>query len=221
MIINKLIRSRRRSIALEIAPDAQLVVRAPFFTLPGQIETFIKTKSKWILTTQQKIRSRNIQFKKKLFLSGEKFLFLGKEFALSVVEGLRTPLTFDNGFLLSAEYSKQAKETFIQWYKAEAYKIFNSRTVQLAAAYDLSCQKVKINSARTRWGSCTSRGNINFSWRLIMAPLNVIDYVIVHELAHLKHKNHRKHFWQMVKKICPEFKKHRNWLKNNGYLLSL
>ncbi|MEM3513203.1 MAG: M48 family metallopeptidase, partial [Thermoplasmata archaeon] len=82
-------------------------------------------------------------------------------------------------------------------------------------------KKIKITSGKTRFGSCTSKGYINLSWRLVLAPPEIIDYVIVHELAHLKEPNHSKKFWAVVEKFIPDYKTKRKWLKENGHLLIL
>ena len=82
-------------------------------------------------------------------------------------------------------------------------------------------KQVRINSAKTRWGSCGPGGVLNFTWRLVMAPLDVIDYVVVHELSHLRVKDHSSKFWKVVESISPEYKKHRKWLRENGEKLSL
>jgi predicted metal-dependent hydrolase len=90
-----------------------------------------------------------------------------------------------------------------------------------ANLYGFVYRGIRISSARTRWGSCSSRGGLNFTWRLIQAPLPIIDYVVVHELAHLKVPNHSKAFWELVKNLLPDFAERRAWLKAHGRQLSV
>ena len=103
--------------------------------------------------------------------------------------------------------------------KQKAFDYINQKGGELAQRFGLIYKSLKINNARTRWGSCGHKGNINFTWRLIMAPVEVVDYVIVHELAHLKEMNHSARFWYEVGRMMPDYKKHEHWLKLNGHVL--
>ncbi|MCS7122892.1 MAG: M48 family metallopeptidase, partial [Candidatus Micrarchaeota archaeon] len=87
--------------------------------------------------------------------------------------------------------------------------------------YNFRYNRVRITNARRRWGSCSSSNNLNFSWRLIMAPLEVIDYVVVHELVHTRIKNHSKAFWRMVEAVMPDYDRQRRWLRENGHMLKI
>ena len=113
----------------------------------------------------------------------------------------------------------QNKAEIISWYKHEALKYIVPQLEYFSAKINAKHRAVKITSARKRWGSCSTRGNINFSWRLIMAPKEVVDYVIAHEAAHLLHKNHSARFWNCVEKMIPDYKNHHLWLRKNGFLL--
>jgi len=104
-------------------------------------------------------------------------------------------------FYLSENYREKAREVFISWYKKEAKKILTERVEFYSKSTGLKPNSVKITSAQKRLGSCSSKGNLNFSWRLVMLPIRVIDYVVVHELAHLEEHNHSKNFWTKVKTI--------------------
>jgi len=107
----------------------------------------------------------------------------------------------------------------MDWYKERAYEKISERVQWYALKNGFQYNKIKITQAQKRWGSCSSKGNLNFSWRLIMAPLPVVDYVVVHELAHLVEKNHSKAFWSKVKMLMTDYQKQQEWLKRNGHLL--
>lgn len=113
----------------------------------------------------------------------------------------------------------QTSQNLIKDQKKNAKDLLHSRVIYFSNKFGLQYNKVKINNAKKRWGSCTSKGNLNFCWRLAMAPLMVIDYVVVHELSHLEHKDHSKRFWKKVEDILPNYKEQRKWLKDNGHLL--
>ena len=102
-----------------------------------------------------------------------------------------------------------------------AKEIINERVKFYANKYGFNYNKIKITSANKRWGSCTGKGNLNFSYKLIMAPIEIIDYVVVHELIHLIDKTHKKSFYNKVEKILPDYKERKNWLNKNGYLLRI
>ena len=131
------------------------------------------------------------------------------------------PLELDGDFLLALPYQNRVKEAFITWYREETRAITGRLISEYQKKYHFKVNKVRITSARTRWGSCSSNNNLNFTYRLCMAPLYVIDYVVAHELTHLKHHNHSKTFWNAVEKIKPNYRKDRDWLKQHGALLTL
>lgn len=218
--IEKIIRSKRKTIALQLTDNATLIVKAPFEVSEDTIMRVVSKHKKWISQKKKDIEKREQKLAKKEFVSGEGFLFLGQYYKLEVVNNQEEPLKFDNKFYLSSAVLPNAREVFINWYKKVAYEKISERVSWHANRSGLKYTTVKITDAKTRWGSCGHKGGLNFSWRLIMAPLSVIDYVIIHELAHLKEKNHSKTFWNKVRILMPDYEKYKNWLKNNSYLLN-
>lgn len=220
--IDKLIRSKRRSISLEITRDARLIVRIPKYADLEDVKQFILEKEDWI---QKKIAEAGVRVKKatpKRFISGEEFHYLGEKYKLLVSRAQNEAnLIFNNGFYLAEEYQNKAREIFIKWYKRQAKINIPKRVQWYAAQHNLKHGKIKITSAGKRWGSCSAEGNINFTWKLILLPIRIIDYVVVHELAHLKQHNHSKKFWLEVEKMLPDYKERRKWLKKFGDEYSL
>jgi predicted metal-dependent hydrolase len=218
--INKLVRARRRTIALIVERDGSLTVRAPKRAALRDIEQFIHEKTSWILRTREKLLAIPKAAGKE-FIEGEKFSFLGTEYELKLVSPQRPPLKFDNEFRLGSTSQGRAALLFTRWYKEQALIVISERVQHYAALHGFQPKQVKISSAKTRWGSCTSTGSLNFTWRLVMAPLEVIDYVVIHELAHLRVHNHSAKFWKLVESIEPQFKVRRKWLRLNGEMLNL
>jgi hypothetical protein len=218
--IEKIIHSKRKTIALQITDNATLIVRAPFGIDEKRIWEVIQKHSNWIENKKKEIEERDPKALKKEFVNGEGFLYLGKHYKLYIVDNQGIPLKLEDGFYLSRKFLDKAREVFIDWYKKEAFKKISERVKWYAQKSNLKYNKINITSAKKRWGSCSSNGNLNFSYRLIMAPISVIDYVVVHELAHLEEKNHGKNFWIKVKMLMPDYKKQEDWLKKNGYLLN-
>ncbi|MEK6537548.1 MAG: SprT family zinc-dependent metalloprotease [Nitrospirota bacterium] len=216
----KLIRSKRRTLALTICADATLVVRAPAHTPLDTIEQFIGKNTDWIKRTLVRLERRP-QVKQKEFVSGEEFLFLGKSYPLEVQNDTCQPLHLRDGFILNAKERSRGRELFTGWYKKEAKKIIPARVEGWARRFGLAYKSVNITCANRRWGSCAPNDRLNFSWRLVMAPMPVIDYVVVHELAHITHKNHSRRFWSGVKAMCPDYKDAKTWLRANEGMLNL
>ncbi|KAF0106345.1 MAG: metal-dependent hydrolase [Anaerolineaceae bacterium] len=221
IIIDRLVRSRRKTVALIVRGDGALEVRAPQRMAERSIREFVDAHTDWIIKTQAKARLSAPPAPKQ-FIEGETFLLLGKSYPLTIVSRQRPALTFDGKtFRLAKSALPKAREAFVRWYKAQAALVISMRLPALAAKYNFTYQKIRISSARTRWGSCSSKGTISFTWRLVMAPPEVVDYVVVHELVHTKIKNHSKTFWARVGELMPAYKTHVRWLKQNGKTLTL
>jgi len=204
-----------------INDDAVLIVRAPFGTSEENINKVVLKYKDRLQKTQEEVRLRNLKFNKKEFVDGERFLYLGNYYNLKLTDDPEILLDFKEEFLLSKKYLLYAKNIFIIWYKERAYEKISQRVRWYAQKNGFEYNKINITNAQKRWGSCSHQGNLSFSWRLIMAPLSIIDSVVVHELVHLEVKNHSKVFWNKVRSLDPEYKEHKDWLKSNGYLLRL
>lgn len=221
VIIHQIIRSPRKTISLTIQPDGKLLVRAPLHTPTRIIEELVNSKSDWVISRQKAVLAALKNKKSKQFIEGETFLFLGQAYPLTIIPHSRERLTFDHQFKLASRAQPKALQVFEKWYKNQAMLVFSERTAWFAKRYGFKYKKINITSARTRWGSCSSRGSISFTWRLIMAPLSVIDYVIIHELVHTVERNHAHSFWEKVAAIMPDYKDKKAWLKKNGVMLNL
>jgi predicted metal-dependent hydrolase len=218
--VDQIIRSKRRTIAIIVHRDGKVVVRAPLKTPEALIRAFIESKSGWIEEKKAEA-AKHVALPVKKYTGGEKFLLLGHEIPLRVVDGQKTALKFQDEFFLSKNAVPKAQTLFTKWYQAQARETLTERVILYATMFGLHYEKIRISSARTRWGSCSSRGTLSFTWRLVMAPLDVVDYVVIHELAHLKVKDHSPKFWAEVARMQPDFKRRRAWLKKNGRFLTL
>ena len=129
------------------------------------------------------------------------------------------PLVLDGNFKLAESAQSRAAEFFEHWYREQARRILSKRVKFHAEQNGFQYKGIKITSAHTRWGSCSAKGSLSFSWRLIMTPLEQVDYVVVHELVHTIVQDHSKVFWKKVENILPDFNERRMWLRRNGLLL--
>jgi predicted metal-dependent hydrolase len=216
--IDSLIRSRRKTIALIITREGKLVVRAPLRASRAQIDALVIEKSTWIRAHQSAMLARP-QPVIKQFIEGEVFFYLGQAYALHFLPARRKGLELREGhFQLGSATPADARQVLMAWYKRQARTLLEERVRVHAARLGYLPGQVRISSARTRWGSCSSSGTLSFTWRLVMAPLAAIDYVVVHELVHLSIKNHSQAFWKRVAEAYPGWAAARQWLKQNSGL---
>ena len=219
--ISQIIRSNRKSFGLEITPDGLLIVRAPRSATNAQIQAVVDQKAAWIAKSQARIADRAADLQPKTFSPGETFWYLGEQYPLRLTDRRRPPLELDGAFHLSRHALERAKAVFIDWYREETRQITHSLIASYTKQHGFKVNAVRINSARTRWGSCSGKGNLNFTYRLCMVPLSVMEYVVVHELVHLKVPNHSRAFWAQVARIYPDYKNARTWLKKHSPFLTL
>ena len=154
------------------------------------------------------------------FIEGEEFLYLGSLHKLRVVQDACKSFEF-NGmeFLIAEKFLPRAKELLQRWYIRQARELITPRVQFYAQAIGQKYSQIKITSAKTRWGSCSGRKTLSFSWRLMMTPLEMVDYVVAHEVAHLQELNHSSRFWDKVKLLMPDYKQRMQWFRNNQHLL--
>ena len=222
---------------IQIDELAQVQVVVPSYARAADIQRFLAQKSYWIVDKIKKSSLNSPSFDsshpavspRKKFEDGEEFLFLGKRFPLKVSEDTQSSsmavrLSFDGEKFESIIPSKlhrnerqtQIKERFLIWYQMQAKEILGGRVFHYARVMAVDPKDVAIRNHKRIWGSCNYRTQtIHLNWQIVMSPLDVLDYVVVHELCHLRVPNHSKKFWQSVANILPQYKQHRLWLKTH------
>jgi predicted metal-dependent hydrolase len=218
--VEKIIRSRRRTIALEVTPAATLVVRAPMRASVVHIEEIIRQKSRWILRKLNEVKQRPISPCHE-YADGELFLFLGREYPLHIVEDASTTIERSDRLYVSRTLKPDIRTHLKRWYTQEAHKEIQTRCMWFSMKTGFVPASVRITDAQQRWGSCTHKGVLNFSWRLIQAPAEIVDYVVVHELVHIGQPDHSKKFWNKVREVMPDYEQRRKWLRENERLLKI
>jgi predicted metal-dependent hydrolase len=193
-------------------------VRAPLHYSEQRTFSFIEEKEDWILRKIAARKGAGIELPPEN-LNGYQLMLLGRKCKIYVVNTAK--VTYDSEQRVLYIPEKNPKERLVKWLKDNAKRIFTQVTAETAARMGASYQSVGITSARGRWGSCSGKNAIHFSFRLIYAPKEVIEYVIVHELAHTKHHDHSKAFWAEVAKFVPDWKVKRAWLKEYGGLMEV
>ena len=216
MTPHKIIKSKRKTLSLSINENAELIVRAPNQISNKRIEEFIIEKSKWINKNKNLMQSRINEMND----SDSDYLFLGNIYPLLKVNEDPNKIDFNGTeFITSIENQDKFKSSLKSWYKIKFKEIAIPRLNYFSDKYNLKINQVRFKNQKTLWGSCSSKNNINLNYLLVMAPMLVIDYVIIHELVHTVHKNHSENFWNAVEAIMPDYKKAKKWLNKNGYKL--
>lgn len=219
-------RSRRRRRTMEIIVDTKGAVRvaAPNHVSSAAIAAFVQARASWIEKQRKASRARPAVPQR--FVNGESLLFLGREYALRIHEGTNrhTEVRLEGRALAISlpqshgtfEVRAAVVSALEAWYRLEAERVITNRMLRYQQRVGVPPKAVRMSNARTRWGSCASGSTIRISWRLIMAPLSIIDYVIVHELCHLRHPDHGRRFWHLVGTILPDYESLRGHLRREG-----
>ncbi len=216
-----LLRSERKSIVITIERDGKVLVNAPLDLDDNEIEKYIYKKRFWIWEKLAIKKSVTENVYEKKFISGESFSYLGRNYRLQIVED-NQELKLKNGwFVLGKKKQEKAKETFKNWYTNHLKTKIDERLELICTNVKIDKPNFKIMELGFRWGSCTKEGSLNFNWKIAMAPISVIDYVIIHEIVHLKEHTHNEKFWKEVSKFMPKYLEKKEWLRLNGYSLDI
>jgi predicted metal-dependent hydrolase len=214
--------TKRKTLSISVERDCYVVVHAPEGTDPERIRRAVEAKKRWLYEKTrhpQKDREPPHPPGKEL-VSGESILYLGRHYMIEIVDREGYAIEFRNRFIIPRTRADSRSEVFRVWLKARARERILPRVRKQAQALGVAYEEAKITDGHYRCGSCTPGGNLNFNWRLIKAPLFVIDYVIAHELAHLIEPNHNPRFWNIVRAAVVHMDKAKYWLKQTGNCLS-
>ncbi|TSA32866.1 MAG: M48 family peptidase [Verrucomicrobiaceae bacterium] len=213
--------ARRRKLTITVERDRSIIVHAPVGTADEAIRRVVDSKRQWLFDKvhhTQKYQSRQHPPGKEV-VNGESAPYLGREYRIEVTETASEKVEFSRRFLIPLAQQKKRREVLKAWYVERAKETILPLVARYARDLGVQYGAARIVDNRYRWGSCTVKDNVNFNWRLIKAPMFVIAYVIVHELAHLLEGNHTPRFWNIVRAKAPSTEKARAWLKEHGQLL--
>lgn len=222
----ELTKSRRKSMAIQIRPDGSILVKAPSWVLLREIEKYLRQKEDWIVTTLHRVATAQSIRAEHRWETGERLLWLGKEYLLAVNTDTvprkdRVRLLPERIVLsVDAETGIAVKQGILEhWYREQARTFLTAKAEHFAGILGLTYADIRIKAQKSRWGSCSTKGNLNFNWHIIMAPETVVDYLVIHELCHLRYMNHSPEYWDFVAELYPDYKKARKWLRENGNAL--
>jgi len=215
-------KSSRKTTSIYVERDGTISVLAPEPYDMDQIEQILETKRSWIYKNLAEWEDLNRTRVEREFVNGEGFPYLGSTYRLQISDEANTDLLLKNGyFILKRSALPDARLKFIDFYREKAKQRLPKQVDIFAKKMGLSPAGIRIHDLKNRWASCTSDGMLNFHWRCMMAPLSAIEYIVVHELAHLKHPNHTPEFWSEVEKVLPDYQQAKGWLRLYGAGLEL
>lgn len=211
--------ARRRSIGIKVH-RGQVVVSAPVGAPLSDIKKFVQQKSQWIEKHLLRQRQALVQRREPLYAHGDSVQLLGQTLTLQVHTPKQLARLEGSTLILGVDGDElsQRKSALECWYVERALDHLPPRIEHFQQVLDVQPRGIKVRHYKSRWGSCNRRGELQFNWLLMMAPEVVIDYVVVHELAHLRHFNHSQAFWQLVASAMPDYARQRQWLKNQTTL---
>ncbi|MFK5947727.1 MAG: SprT family zinc-dependent metalloprotease [Methylococcales bacterium] len=215
-------KSSRKTTSIYIERNGDITVLAPEPYDIGKVEEILDAKRSWIYRNLAEWEDLNRTRVEREFVNGEGFPYLGSTYRLQIVNDANNDLTLKNGsFVLKRAALSNAREKFIDFYKVKAKARLPKQVEEYARKMGLEPSGIRVQELKNRWASCSPEGMLNFHWRCMMAPLSAIEYIVVHELAHIKHPNHTPEFWYTVEKTLPEFQKAKGWLRLYGAGLEL
>ena len=217
----------RTSIGISIDPYGKIEVQAPKGTSDAYVLSLLEEKWDWIQAKMQEIRDRSLGQKEKNYDNGERFLYLGNEYPIHISQDpdiTQDHAVFEAGILhikvkeLEDENIKQALKRF---YYQQCKTLVEKSIRAHQSHFKAKPRSIRITDSKKTWGTCDSRQQLTFNWRLAMAPPGVIDYVVVHEMCHMVHLNHDRSFWRLVGKIIPDYEQRENWLKFSNWKMTV
>lgn len=213
---------RRKTVSIFIERDGSVRVLAPASSDDDKIEEAIRSKQYQIFAKLAKWRELNQGKVNRQFVNGQSFLYFGRNYRLSIVDGQDVPLKLCKGYLtLDRRKLDNAEKVFKQFYKEKAEKKIAERLKLIAEKFKQKPSSINVLELQNRWASWTPKHGLNFHWKCAMAPVPVLDYIIIHEMVHLKYPNHSPEFWNELDKKMPNYRAHEGWLKQNGVKMSV
>ncbi|OEZ48393.1 hypothetical protein JAB1_34500 [Janthinobacterium sp. MP5059B] len=217
----------RQTTDIVIERNGMITVRPPKKMTPEQVDETVLSKRMWIYRNLAEWRDLNATRVTREWVSGESFLYLGSHYRLQLVVEQDEPLKLKDGrfcllrSIVESGGCEAAHQAFEDFYKEKGQPRIKKRAAYFAAKVGVAMSSVQIKELGYRWGACLKNGDLHFHWKCLMAPLTIIDYIIVHELCHLRHRDHSDAFWNEVDKVLPDYRERKDWLRVRGAELDL
>ena len=222
-----LIRSDRKTADIVIERSGDVIVRAPAEIDDEKVREVVADRALWVHRSLAEWKDLNSSRRHRPLVQGQGFAYLGRSYRLKFVVDAEVPLCLKNGRwelsedFVAKEGKPAARKVFRDFYIAKGLQIFAERVQSFSSLVGVEPGEVAVKELGYHWASCGAGGALNFHWKTLMAPLTVIDYIVVHELCHLRHRDHSDAFWNEVDKVMPRYRERKDWLRRNGASLDL
>ncbi|MDU6521374.1 MULTISPECIES: M48 family metallopeptidase [Clostridium] len=217
----------RKTMSIEVEPSGEVNVISPLGVTEIDILKKVKSKAKWIVQKQYDTKFISVNKINREAVNGESYMYLGRNYSLQLIDNNSIKeidvKLIQGKFIVTTNTrdEEKIKLALEKWYREKTLKKVSERTKYYQQYFKDKVNNIKVKEQKKRWASCTNNNELLFNWRCIMAPANVLDYIVVHEMCHMIYKNHSKEFWDRVDTIIPDYELIRKWLKENGIKLDL
>lgn len=217
----------RKTMSIEVDSNGDIIVIAPMNTEDTVIINKVKSKAAWIVQKQYEVRNINVNKINREAVSGESYLYLGRNYTMQLFnnndENKIFIRLFRGKFIVNTYTSSEEKikEALEKWYRQKALLKIRERIKYYEPYFEEKVHEVKVKEQKKRWASCTNNNVLLFNWRCVMAPVYILDYIVVHEMCHMRYKNHSKEFWEYLYTVMPDYEARREYLRDNGIKFDL
>lgn len=217
----------RKSMEIAVEPPDIVTVIAPTGTSNKQIIEKVRSRANWIIQKFYSFKHMNYQPIPREFVNGESFMYLGRNYSLQIEldQNIKTPEVklYRGKFYVrsNSKDEKVIKDAMELWYRGKAKAVIEDKIKYYQRFFSKTPTSIKVKEQKKRWGSCTSKNELLFNWRCVMAKSNVLDYIVVHEMCHMYYKDHSQDFWELVASVFPDYGVRKEWLKNYGVRMDL
>ena len=222
-----LIYRKRKTMSIEVETTGEVTVIAPVGTSSDDVIETVKSRAGWIVSKQYESKFINDTKIKREAVSGESYMYLGRNYSLDIrvdenIDNISVKL-FQGKFVVNTYIKDEdlIKKAMENWYREKTLAKVKERVSYYSSYFNNEVTTVKVKEQKKRWASCTSKNELLFNWRCVMAPVFVLDYIVVHEMCHMEYKNHSKDFWNRVCAVMPDYEVRRAWLRNNGIKMDI
>ena len=227
IITFNLIYRKRKTMSIEVETTREVTVIAPVGTSTDDIVEKVKSRAGWIVSKQYESKFIDDKKIKREAVSGESYMYLGRNYSLDIrvdenIDNISVKL-FQGKFVVNTYIKDEdlIKKAMENWYREKTLAKVKERVSYYSSYFNNEVTTVKVKEQKKRWASCTSKNELLFNWRCVMAPVFVLDYIVVHEMCHMEYKNHSKDFWNRVYAVMPDYEVRKSWLKNNGIKMDI
>ena len=227
IITFNLIYRKRKTMSIEVETTGEVTVIAPVGASTEDVIEKVKSRAGWIVSKQYESKFINDTKIEREAVSGESYMYLGRNYSLDIrvdenIDNISVKL-FQGKFVVNT-YTKDEdliKKAMENWYREKTLAKVKERVSYYSSYFNDEVTTVKVKEQKKRWASCTSKNELLFNWRCVMAPVFVLDYIVVHEMCHMEYKNHSKDFWNRVYAVMPDYEVRKLWLRNNGIKMDI